>query len=279
MNASMVWRVLMLALVSQACSFSNAPFYPSYNVEVDVLDPLQTVQDNTLKATFDRGSIALVNSVGSCTVQLKLGQCKNAEEVWINFRAQPDDPNCGNRCPCTPSVWQRLKNASGHSLALAADPQLTRASNQVYLEVLAGPMQDTDGNGVVDKRTNENRIATLPLSVGKVEIYKATDGPRTDFPNFGQGGEFYADLEASDPLVGYVRGRVDAAVAAPDGAPVGPPLPLERHAASGRQLTSGRGAGVTEHRHALADHVFHNPLHQERALSRFRHHLAGAQAT
>jgi len=220
MNASMVWRVLFLALVSQACSFSNAPFYPSYSVEVDVTDPLQTTKDNTLKSTFDRGTIALVNTVGSCTVQLKLGQCKSAEEVWVNFRALPDDSTCASRCACTPSVWQRLKNASGHSLALAAAPELTRASSQVFLEVLAGDMRDTDGNGVVDKRTSENRIATQPLTVGKVEIYKATESPGSStFPNFGL---FYADIEASEPLVGHVRGRIDAAVEAADGSPVGP---------------------------------------------------------
>lgn len=208
-------------LVAQACSFSNAPFFPPYAVDIDVVDPLAVTADKGLRRVFNRGSIELINTVGSCTVQLKLGQCNNGEEVWVNLRALPNDPACRSRCTCSPSVWARLQAAEGRSLALAESDQFTRTGSGVYAEVMAGAMLDVDGNGVVDKHSDENRIATAPLTVGKVQVHRATDAPdsSTAWPPFG---EFYADLEASFPGVGYVRGRVDAAVEATDGTPVGP---------------------------------------------------------
>ena len=221
MNISMARSSLALAiLLSQACNFSNAPFFPTYSVELEATDYRQVNEDNHIAGTFNRGSIELSNPVGSCTVQLKLGQCKNAEEVWVNFKALPNSATCTGRCPCEPSVWERLKAAKGHSLALAGNPELTRTGDGVFVEVLAGLMEDTDGNGVVDKRTDENRVASDPMTIGTVEVFEATESPgSSSWPPFG---EFYADLEASGPGIGFVRGRIDAAVEATDGTPVGP---------------------------------------------------------
>jgi hypothetical protein len=221
MNISALrFTIALGALVAQGCSFSNAPFFPTYAVELSVRDFRQVNEDPTIEGTFERGSIELINTVGSCTVQLKLGQCKAGEEIWVNFKALPNSATCQGRCPCEPSVWERLKAAQGHSIALTGNPELTRIGDGVFVEVLAGRMEDTDGNGVVDKRTDENRVATEPLTIGKVEVHKATESPgSSSWPPFG---EFYADLEASDPIIGFVRGRIDAAVEATDGTPVGP---------------------------------------------------------
>ena len=207
-------------LVAQACGFSNAPFFPVYKVQVDIVDFEARTADNKLKASFEKGTIEAVTESGSCTVQLKLGQCSNGEEVWVNFRALQNDPTCTSRCTCLPTVWSRLKAATGTSLALAPHQELTRASDAVFVEVLVGSMQDTDGNGVVDKHTDENRLATRPMTVGRVDVHKATDYKgSSSWPPYG---EFLADLEAAGPGIGYVRGRVDAAVDALDGTPVGP---------------------------------------------------------
>jgi hypothetical protein len=202
--------------VTQACDFSNAPFMPPYKVEIDVMDPVAALDDNTLKGTFDRGTIAVVTTVGTCNVQLKLGQCLDGEQVWINLKALPPS---GSR-KCTPSVWARIQKAKGGALELKPDPDQTREEG-VVVEVLAGAMEDTDGNGVVNKHTNENRLATPPLVVGKLDVYEAEDAEPV-YQGLERPGRFFADLEASTPGIGHVRGRVDGAVDAADGMPVGP---------------------------------------------------------
>lgn len=205
-----------------ACSLSNAPYFPVYDVEVDITDSDAIVADKTIKGTFNRGTIeAITEGIGSCSVQLKLGQCKDGEEVWVNFRAAANDPT-SSRASCVPSVWQRLQDAEGKSLALAPFVEATRGpnANSVYVEVLAGNNQDEDGNGVIDKHTSENRVATRPMTIGRIDVYKATDYQgSSSWPPYG---EFLADLVVSQPGVGFVKGRVDAAVDALDGTPVGP---------------------------------------------------------
>ena len=208
--------VFLASLLTHACDFSNAPYMPPYKVDIDVMDPVAPLDDNTLKGTFDRGTIAVVTTVGTCNVQLKLGQCQEGEQVWINIKALPPE---GLR-KCTPSVWARIQAAKGNALALKADPNLTREDG-VVVEVLAGAMEDTDGNGVVNKHTNENRLATPPLLVGKLDVYEAEDAEPV-YQGVDRPGRFYADLEASTPGIGYARGRVDGAVDATDGMPVGP---------------------------------------------------------
>lgn len=213
-----LWTIGSL-LVAQGCSFSNAPFFPIYNVDVSVTDVNSPATDNAMVGTFSRGTIEAITTVGSCVVQLQLGQCKNGEEVWLNFKALPNDPNCRGSCTCRPSVWERIKAQEGGSLPLAPTDEATRGSGMI-LEVMAGTMQDTDHNGVIDKHSAENRIATRSFTNGKLTIYKATDSPgSTAIPPYG---EFLADLEASQPGVGSVQGRIDSAVDALDGLPVGP---------------------------------------------------------
>jgi hypothetical protein len=207
-------------LFAQACSLSNAPTFPGYSLELDVTDPLVSAGNGRIEGLLERGTIEAVTTVGSCHLQLQLGQCKEGEEVWLNFRALENDPSRPRKC--SPSVWERVKSRAGQSLALASDPELTRTGEGVFLEVLAGEMQDLDGNGVVDKRSNENRIAASPFTVGRLDIYEATDRVDGATDLSGLRGELVADLEARDPSLGFVRGQIDAAVDAVDGSPVGP---------------------------------------------------------
>lgn len=204
---------------AQGCSFSNAPFLPTYNVEVDVNDP-QASGGTHFTGTFTRGTNEAVTTVGSCSVQIQLGQCKNDEQVWVLLKALPN--NVSGRGPdCDPPVWERVKKAEGKSIALAADPELTRGSGMVA-EVLIGLMEDTDGNQVVDKHTEENRFATEALTKGRLDIHRATDAEAKMVDGFDNPGELLADIDISGPGIGFVKGRIDASVDAPDGMPVGP---------------------------------------------------------
>ena len=100
--------------------------------------------------------------------------------------------------------------------------ELTRINEGVVVEVLAGLMEDTDGNEVVDKHTDENRLASKTLTRGRIDIHRATNAEAKMVDGYNNPGEFLADIDVSEPGVGFVKGRIDASVDAPDGMPVGP---------------------------------------------------------
>ena len=54
------------------------PFFARYEVMLDITDVEAVTSNKTLKGTFSNGTVeALTEGVGSCSVQLKLGQCKD----------------------------------------------------------------------------------------------------------------------------------------------------------------------------------------------------------
>ncbi|MEW5855540.1 MAG: hypothetical protein AB2A00_42595 [Myxococcota bacterium] len=215
---------LTLVLLTQACSDSNAPFLPTYDVELDITDPAAKTLDKAIKGHLTRGTTELVTEVSTCEVQIHLGQCISAEQIWITFKAKPNNPSCrGNTCKCEPSVWSRVQKAAGRTVLPAQSEESTRSGNGFTVHVLAGPMEDGgDSNSVVDLHSDENRIATAPLTTGRIDVYKATNPSPIYGDSVVYQGEFFADIDVAGPGIGSVKGRLDAVVDATDGMPVGP---------------------------------------------------------